>query len=130
MQRAKQRHPAQAARPGARRPPSPRVRRRRALLATVLLGLLLIAFLFAFVYPTRTFLRQREQISAAERRLEELQHQTGRLERENAKLNTPAEIERIAREQYGMARPGETPYVLLPGAPSTTTPTSSTPTQP
>jgi cell division protein FtsL len=133
VQQAKRRHPAQPTRPGARKPMSPRVRRRRAMLGTVLLGLFVVGFLFAFVYPTSTFLNQRSEISAAERRLQELDRQTAKLQRENKKLTGDAEIERVAREQYGMARPGETPYVLVPAAPTTTTtttPPSSEPTQP
>lgn len=89
------------------------------VVAGLLCGLLLLGFLFAFVYPTRTYLKQREQIQAAESRLGVLQRETAALRRDTKRLQGDAEVERIAREQYGLVRPGETPYVLVP---STTPP--------
>ncbi len=106
----------------ARTPASPRVRRRRATLLTSLAALAAVGFLFAFVYPTSTYLRQRSQLSRATERLVRLQQETRRLERESEKLQGDAEVERLAREQYGLVRPGETPYVLVPETPTTTAP--------
>jgi cell division protein FtsB len=120
---ARARHPASKT-PLNRKPPSPRVRRRRATLATILLGLAVVGLLFAFVYPTSTYLRQRSELGAAQRRLDRLQSETLRLEEANKKLQSDAEVERIAREQYGLVRPGETPYVLVPAASTTTTTTT------
>ena len=97
-----------------------RARRRRGVIVLVLLGLAVVVVLFAFVYPTRTFLSQREEVSAAERRLEVLEESTAALQRDNARLQTDAEVERRAREDFGMVRPGETPYVLVPAPPPTT----------
>lgn len=99
---------------GAKRPASPKVRRRRTVVAGLLFALVLLGFLFAFVYPTRTYLKQREQIQAAEERLGILQDQTAALRHDTERLEGDAEVERIAREQYGLVRPGETPYVLVP----------------
>jgi cell division protein FtsL len=90
-------------------------------LATVLLCLTVVAMLFAFVYPTSTFLQQRSELGAAHTRLARLESETRRLEAESKKLQGDAEVERLAREQYGLVRPGETPYVLVPEAPTTTT---------
>lgn len=94
-------------------------------------GLALVGFLFAFVYPTRTYLSQREQISRAQDRLEVLKQQTIALERDTELLRSDGEVERIAREQYGLGRPGETRYVLVPqDTTSTTAPTTPTTTAP
>jgi cell division protein FtsL len=109
----------------ARRRVSARVRRRRTLLTATLLGLALVGLLFVFVYPTRTYLQQRNQISAAEHHLAQLQRDTARLESQSRQLQTNAAVERIAREQYGLVRPGETPYVIVPTAPPVTTPTTT-----
>jgi len=98
-----------------------RVRRRRGVLVLGLLGLAVVVVLFAFVYPTRTFLAQRKEVTAAQRRLEVLEESTKALQRDNDRLQSDAEVERRAREDFGMVRPGETPYVLVP-APSPTTP--------
>jgi cell division protein FtsB len=108
--------------PPPRRPASARVVRRRRLLLGLLAALVLAAFLFAFVYPTRTYLAQRDQIHRAEERLAVLQRQTATLQRDTKRLEGDAEVERLAREQYGLVRPGETPYVIVPPE---TTPTSS-----
>jgi cell division protein FtsB len=105
------------------------VARRRRLLLGILAGLALAGFLFAFVYPTRTYLGQREQIRRAEERLTVLRRQTEALERDTKRLEGDAEVERIAREQYGLVRPGETPYVIVPpdSTPPASTPPASTP---
>jgi len=119
--KARARHPASNT-PPARTPPSPRVRRRRATLLSVLGALAIVGFLFAFVYPTSTYLRQRAQLGTASERLARLEQETRRLEHESEKLRGDAEVERLAREQYGLVRPGETPYVLVPATPTTTAP--------
>ena len=106
---------------------SRRVTRRRRVLIGVVGALALVGFLFAFVYPTRTYLAQREQIGRAEDRLTVLRQQTAALERETKGLGGDAEIERIAREQYGLVRPGETPYVIVPPETTPTTAPSTTP---
>jgi cell division protein FtsB len=92
------------------------------MLAVLLLGLALVAVLFAFVYPTRTFVHQRQELRSAERRLEVLEQSTKSLERDSARLESDAEVERRAREDYGLVRPGETPYVLVPTPPTTWVP--------
>lgn len=104
----------------ARRRPSVRV----ALFLVVLVGLL-----FAFVYPTRTFLDQRDETNKARAQLGVLQAENARLARESKRLSTDGEIERLARQKYGLVKPGERPFVVLP-APSTTTPPSTTPPTP
>ncbi len=83
-------------------------------------GLVVVVVLFAFVYPTRTFVQQRKGVTDAERRLEVLEQSTEALRRDNARLQSDAEVERRAREDFGMVRPGETPYVLVPAPPPTT----------
>jgi cell division protein FtsL len=90
-----------------------------------LAGLVLVGFLFVFVYPTRTFLQQRSQKHAAEHQLQVLQQQTQRLQEQTKQLNTDAEVEKLARERFGMIRPGETPYAPIP-VPPTTQPAAGT----
>ncbi len=114
------RHPSSNT-PRHKRPPSPRVRRRRIVLTTVLGGLAVIGVLFVFVYPTSTFLQQRAELNTGEQRIAKLDTQTKLLQAQNKLLQGDAEVERIAREQYGLVRPGETPYVIVPGANTTTT---------
>jgi len=103
-----------------RRPATPAPRpRRHGVGVVVLLALVSVAVLFAFVYPTRTYFTQRRTVVEAERRLEVLESHAQELRRENARLGRDAEVERRAREDFGMVRPGETPYVLVPAPPPT-----------
>jgi cell division protein FtsB len=98
------------------------------LVRLLLGGMVIVALLFAFVFPARTLLAQRQQTEKERARLEVLREQTRKLEAETRRLQNDAEIERIAREQYNFMRPGERPYVVVPPpttappAPSTTTP--------
>jgi cell division protein FtsB len=133
--RKKRRQPAVARHPASRTPPgkrprSPRVRRRRAVLGTTLGVLAVIGVLFGFVYPTSTFFRQRSEMNQAEDRLQRLENETRRLEKEGTKLEGDAEVERLAREQYGLVRPGETPYVIVPESTTTTVPAGGESPQP
>jgi cell division protein FtsB len=82
-------------------------------------SVVLIGLLFAFVYPTRTFLDQRSQTQKARTQLDILQSENKRLAREAKRLQGSAEIERRAR-QFGLVKPGERPFVIIPGPTETT----------
>lgn len=73
-----------------------------------------VGVLFVAVFPTRTFLAQRASVSAATQQLEVLGEQNRLLEDRARLLNDDAEIERLAREQYHLVKPGEKAYALLP----------------
>jgi cell division protein FtsB len=105
-------------------------RRRGAVVYIVLASLLVVALLFVFVFPTRSYLSQRHDLAQAESRLELLRSQRKQLEREAKKLGTDAEIERLAREKYHLVKPGEQAYVVIPSdpAPPATTTTAAPPT--
>ncbi len=110
-----------------RRKPSPEVRHRRAVVRLVLMMLVFIAFLFVFVFPIRTLLAQREDTNKVREKLELLREQNARLAEEAELLQIDAEVERIAREQYNLVRPGETPYAVVEAAPPSTAPGGSVP---
>jgi len=94
---------------------------RGALLAVICVGLL-----FAFVYPTRTFLDQRDQMNRSKQQLSLLEQQNAKLAAEAKKLGSDAEIERLARERYGLVKPGERAFVIVPTPTTTTTPPTTT----
>lgn len=75
-----------------------------------------VGFLFVAVVPTRTWLAQRQAIRSAEVGLRVLEEQNRELTSRVAELRTDAEIERLAREQYNLVRPGEEAYAILPAA--------------
>ena len=103
-----------------------RLRIQRPSMRLALVLVVLVGLLFAFVYPTRTFLDQRNDTNKARAQLEVLQAENARLARESKRLSTDSEIERLAREQYGLVRPGERPFVVLPAPSSTLPPPTST----
>jgi cell division protein FtsB len=132
--KTKPRQPRRA--PATRNPSATALRRRRRILVRVLLGgMLLVALLFVFVFPARTLLAQRQQTEEQRQTLALLREQSRKLEEESRRLQDAAEVEYIAREQYGLVYPGERPYVVVPPpttappapAPSTTTPATTKP---
>lgn len=88
--------------------------RHRRPLTLTLAAIASIVALLATVLPTRTFVAQRAAVGAAEERLMVLSEQNRLLEQRARLLQDDAEIERLAREEYHLVRPGEKAYALLP----------------
>ncbi|MGY6501036.1 MAG: FtsB family cell division protein [Acidimicrobiales bacterium] len=80
-----------------------------ALAVVAVLGALSLS-----VFPARTWLGQQDTISATRAELAELDAQVEALRARSEALDSPEEIERLAREQYHMVRPGEEAYGVLP----------------
>jgi cell division protein FtsB len=87
----------------------------RRLLASVLGSTVLVVFLVVGVLPTRTYLQQRDAMAAEEEKVQILTRENQKLASRVEQLHTDAEIERLAREQYNLVRPGEDAYAILPG---------------
>ncbi|MEX1007333.1 MAG: septum formation initiator family protein [Acidimicrobiia bacterium] len=127
------RKPKPAAKPATKPKPKPKPKarakanreagRRRAVVSAAIGSVVLVGLLFAFVYPTRTFLDQRDDTNRARAQLELLKSESAKLARETKRLKSDAEIERRARG-YGLVRPGEQPFVIIPAA--TTLPPAET----
>ena len=98
--------------------------RRAAWLLVV--SVVLVGIVFVAVFPTRTYLAQRRDLAAAERRVGVLSAQNDELAARAQRLDTDAEIERLAREQYNLVRPGEEAYAILP-PPAPPAPAAETP---
>ena len=79
-----------------------------------LVSIVVVGVLFLLVFPARTYLGQRRSLAAAEHRVSVLSGENATLDQRVAKLQDQAEIERIAREQYGLVKPGEEAYAILP----------------
>jgi cell division protein FtsB len=95
--------------------------RRRRVFTLLLASVCLVAALFLFVLPGRTYLSQRHSLAAATVRERVLSAENAKLDQRIKQLQTDAEIERLAREQYGLVMPGEQAYAILPPKPSPTT---------
>ena len=87
------------------------------LLGATLLTIALAAFLLIAYFPTRTYLSQRRDTQAAAHQLAALKAHNAALDRRITRLQTKDEIERIARQEYGLVRPGEESYAILPAPP-------------
>jgi cell division protein FtsB len=77
------------------------------LAATV--GLVAVTF-----FPLRQYLNQRHDVATARQHLAVITQENQHLASEVQALNTDAEIERVAREQYHLVKPGEDAYAILP----------------
>ena len=74
------------------------------------LGLLLASY----VPPLQDIMHNRAEIPALEQKLQKTRTLNTANERLIKELQTPAGIERAARERYGMVRPGEKVYIIPP----------------
>ncbi|ONI78096.1 septation ring formation regulator EzrA [Actinosynnema sp. ALI-1.44] len=85
--------------------------RRAAIVATVVCALAL-----SIAVPLRTYLSQRDEVAAQERRQDELRVKVQELEARKAQLSDPTQILAEARKRLRYVMPGETPYMVqLPG---------------
>lgn len=98
----------------AKRPPRTHNLRRALWVCTTVA--MVIAVLFVFVFPTRTYLSQRSSLIRVSSQVSSLDAQNKALAGEVAKLNTETAIERLARQDYGLVPPGQEAYAMLPGA--------------
>ena len=78
--------------------------------------MLTIGVLMLGAFPTRTLLDQRNAAATAESRLQELEAANAAAQQEADALRTDAVIEQLARQEYGLAKPGEELYHVLPPA--------------
>ncbi len=60
--------------------------------------------------PFRRYLENTEAIAETQQQLDALRDRNGRLKEQVDRLATDEELERVAREQYGYAKPGEEVY--------------------
>jgi len=70
------------------------------------------------VYPTRTYFAQRSALQQAQHQLDVLSTENTKLEQQTADLNDDATIENLAREKFGLVRPGEEAFAILPSPPA------------
>lgn len=71
--------------------------------------------------PARQVWTVDRQVEREEHRLEALRKENARLEAKLERLDDPDHLEKLAREQLGLVRPGETAYVVVPPPPPTST---------
>jgi cell division protein FtsB len=77
-------------------------------------GLATVVVLFVAVFPARTYLDQHHQRQEVLAKIRATDARNHALEKRISTLHTDAEVERLAREQYNLVRPGEEAYAILP----------------
>ena len=88
-----------------------------ARLAVALLGsTLVVAFLAVAVFPTRLWMSQHRDMADAQHRIAVLDSTNAALKKRVKELDSDAAVERIAREQHNLVKPGEEAYAVLPPA--------------
>lgn len=85
---------------------------RRARVAVLVSFFLVMGGLLAM--PVTGYLAQRSEVAAQQARLDAVQAENERMERRMSRLDDSAEIERIARREYGLVEVGEESYTVLP----------------
>jgi cell division protein FtsL len=77
---------------------------------------LLFVLLLSALYPVRQYFAQAAKLRHLAAQERELDAKITALNRTRDALLTDAEVERIAREDLGMVRPGEVAFAIVPGA--------------
>ena len=86
--------------------------RRFRPLAVVLYAAFIGLLLASYISPLDAIITGRADVVALERQLDEARAHNTEQERLKEDLNTPAGVERAARERYGMIRPDEKVYIV------------------
>ena len=81
-------------------------------MVVVLYAAFLGILLASYVQPLQDIMHYRAEIPTLEQKLQKANSQNTARERLVKDLQTPAGIERAAREHYGMIRPGEKVYIV------------------
>ena len=75
---------------------------------------LIIVLVMSALYPIRQYVGQKSHVHALVAEQAELSARIADLRQQQGLLLSDDEIERIAREQLGMVRPGEVAFAVLP----------------
>lgn len=76
----------------------------------------LLAAAYFFVYPARTYLGQKSAIASEQQTIAVLKAENGKLSALSKDLNSNSTIEQIARQDYGLVKPGQQAFMVLPAA--------------
>jgi cell division protein FtsB len=88
----------------------------RLAVKIALVLLVLGGAMYLFVFPARTYLNQKQGIAAEERTVAVLKAEDAKLTEESAALQDNATIEQIARREYGLVKPGQQAFMVVPAA--------------
>jgi cell division protein FtsB len=86
----------------------------RLAVKMALVLLVLGGAMYLFVFPARTYLAQKQSIAAEARTVAVLKAEDAKLAAESSALQDNATIEKIARQEYGLVKPGQQAFMVLP----------------
>lgn len=78
----------------------------------VLVSVAFVGVLFVAVFPTQTYLGQRSEVEEKRAELARIEATNEQLEARTEELDDSGHVELLAREQFGLVRPGEEAYAL------------------
>jgi cell division protein FtsB len=97
-----------------RRVPGERSSRRgRRIIWPVLACILFVGILFVGVFPTQTYLEQREEAAQRRAQLEEINARNAELQARVDALQDDDAVEALARKEWGLVYPGEESYAVV-----------------
>jgi len=79
-----------------------------------ILGVVILAVFVFGVFPTGSYVDQRNELNRAVDELEQLESDNDELEDRVARLESDEEIEHVARREFDMVLPEEESYLILP----------------
>lgn len=91
-----------------RRPSASALRRSAAVAVVICLGVVVLAG------PVLGYAGERRNVSAQRDELARIELENRELQARLDQFDDPAQIERIARDEYGLVSPGEESYAVLP----------------
>ena len=86
------------------------------------IGTLIVVLMLSALYPIRQYFSQKTQLVNLTAEEAQLAQRIEQLTEVKSRLLTDDEIERIAREELGMVRPGEVAFAVVPGGESRSDP--------
>jgi len=84
------------------------------VVARAVLTLVILAVFVFGVFPTGSYMEQRNELKRAVHELEQLEAENQGLQERVARLESDEEIERVAREEFDMQFPDEESLLILP----------------
>jgi cell division protein FtsB len=76
-----------------------------------------VAVGYVLFVPARSYLDQRQATDRTQDQLDALDEEIAELEQRAVELQDPAELERLAREEFNLVEPGEESFAVLPDPP-------------
>ena len=90
-----------------------RLRKRLAVVATLVVA---GGVYLGFVFPTGEFLAERKQLQSAQGELQALKRTNQQLQTTVGRYENPTFLDKLAREEFGLVKPGEFSYQIMPGS--------------